>query len=102
MATDVPLGILRGFHPIAASSLQSIGYEARSIGSSRASIASKEGERRGAVIVLLMIGVLACLVFLCVSPMIGLLASRKVDHAAPSKSRPVQKRPIQKQTFSAR
>ncbi len=59
------------------------------------------------MIVLLMIGVLACLLFLCVSPIIGYLASRKPDSAPPSKSRPIQKHPIQKhpiqkQTFSAR
>jgi hypothetical protein len=54
------------------------------------------------MIVLLMIGVLACLLFLCVSPVIGHLASRKPATAPPSKSRAIQKRPIQKQTFSAR
>ncbi len=49
------------------------------------------------MVVLLMIGVLACLIFLCVSPMIAHFASRKSRDAAPSKSRP-----IQKHTFSAR
>lgn len=49
------------------------------------------------MIVLLMIGVFASLVFLCVSPMIAHFASRGRDHAAPSKSHPVQKH-----TFSAR
>jgi len=49
------------------------------------------------VIVLLMIGVLACLTFLCVSPMIRLFGARKSNHATPSKTRP-----IRKQTFMAR
>jgi len=49
------------------------------------------------MIVLLMIGLLACLLFLCVSPMIGHLASRKPVGAPPSKSQR-----IQKQTFPAR
>jgi hypothetical protein len=99
MATDVPLGTLRRLSLILASSLQSIAYEARLIGSCRAFIASNG---RGAVIVLLMIGVLACLLFLCVSPLISHLASRKPESAPPSKSRLIQKQPIQKQTFSAR
>jgi len=43
------------------------------------------------MIVLLMIGVLACLTFLCVSPIISLLGARKAGHAAPSKPRPIQK-----------
>lgn len=49
------------------------------------------------MIVLLMIGVLACLAFLCVSPVISLFGVRKSSHATPSKPRP-----IRKQTFQAR
>lgn len=59
------------------------------------------------MIVLFMLGVLACLLFLCVSPMIGLLASHKADNTPSLKPRPIQKQSvrkqsIQKQTFSAR
>jgi len=43
------------------------------------------------MIVLLMIGVLACLTFLCVSPIISLFAARKSNHAIPSKPRPIRK-----------
>ncbi len=49
------------------------------------------------MIVLLMIGVLACLAFLCVSPIISQFASGKSSRATPSKSRP-----IRKHTFLAR
>jgi hypothetical protein len=107
MATDVPLGTLQGSSPFAASALQSIAYEARQDWIMPC-IRSIEGrERRGAMIVLLMIGVLACLLFLCVSPLIGHLASRQPESAPPSKSRRIQKeaihrQPIQKPTLSAR
>jgi len=51
----------------------------------------------GAMIVFAMIGILACLAFLCVSPVISHLAPRKPASATPSKPRP-----IRKGTFSAR
>ena len=96
-ATDVPLPPLQRIAAPALSPLQSGDYGIRPIGSCRAIPASKEAERSDAVIVLLMIGVLACLVFLCVSPVIGHFASHRPGNAKPSKTRS-----IQKPTLSAR
>ena len=50
-----------------------------------------------AMIVYLMLGVLAALTFLCVSPLISRLASRK-----PGPAKPSQPRPIRKSTLPAR
>lgn len=43
------------------------------------------------MIVFLMLGVLAALTFLCVSPLISHLASRTSSPAKPSRPRPMQK-----------
>jgi len=59
-------------------------YGTRLSGSPRASFASKAEE--GALIVYLMLAILAALAFLCVSPIISQLASRKPGAANRSKS----------------
>jgi hypothetical protein len=51
------------------------------------------------MVVFLMIGILAALGFLCVSPMIGQLASRNSERGSATSS---ESRPIRKQTLSAR